>query len=231
MTNPASNSNIENELYNLHSFGIDVKNRELFLHSSMDCSEEELGVEYKVAVMFEKNLRYLNLLSDDPILVHMHLPGGMWNDCLGIYDAIKCSKAKTVLLAYGGVESASSVILQAPQHRILMPNTTVLIHYGSISLENDHKAAMSSIEWSERESQKMIDIFTDKCMNGPITTDKEWKRSVARKHIISQLANKCDWIITAEEAVYYGFADGVLGSKQFPSIDSIKTKLMKTNKK
>lgn len=229
MTTPLNNA--ENELYSLHTFGIDVKNRELFLHSYVDCSEEEAGVDHRVAVMLEKNLRYLNILSDDPILIHMHLPGGVWNDCLGIYDAIKFSKARTILLAYGSVESASSVILQAPDYRLLMPNTTVLIHYGSISVENDHKAAVSSIEWSEKESQKMIDIFTDKCMNGQITKDKEWKRSVARKHIISQLANKCDWIITAEEAVYYGFADGVLGSKQFPSIDSIKSKLMKTNKK
>lgn len=229
MTNPLNNA--ENELYNLHTFSIDPKNRELFLHSYIDCSEEENGVDHKVAVMLEKNLRYLNILSDDPILIHMHLPGGVWNDCLGIYDAIKFCKARTILLAYGSVESASSVILQAPDYRLLMPNTTVLIHYGSISVENDHKAAVSSIEWSEKESQKMIDIFTDKCMNGQITKDKEWKRSVARKHIISQLANKCDWIITAEEAVYYGFADGVLGSKQFPSIDSIKSKLMKTNKK
>jgi ATP-dependent protease ClpP protease subunit len=228
MTNPI---NTENDLYNLHTFGIDIKNRELFLHSYVDCSEEESGVDHRVAVMFEKNLRYLNILSDDPVLIHMHLPGGVWNDCLGIYDAIKFSKAKTIMLAYGGVESASSVILQAPDFRILMPNTTVLIHYGSISVENDHKAAVSSIEWSEKESQKMIDIFTDKCMGGQITKDKEWKRSVARKHIISQLANKCDWIITADEAMYYGFADGVLGSKQFPSMDSIKTKLMKTNKK
>lgn len=219
--------NTENDLYDVHTFSIDTKNREIFLHSYVECSEEEAGIDHRVAVNFEKNLRYLNLLSSDPILIHMHLPGGVWNDCLGIYDAIKFSKAKTILLAYGSVESASSVILQAPTTRILMPNTTVLIHYGSISVENDHKAAVSSIEWSEKESQKMIDIFTDKCMNGQIAKEKNWKRLMARKHIIAQLANKCDWIITAEEAVDYGFADGVLGSKKFPSIESLKTKLNK----
>jgi ATP-dependent protease ClpP protease subunit len=216
-----------NDLYDVHTFGVDSKHREIFLHSYVECAEEEAGVDHRVAVNLEKNLRYLNLISNDPILIHMHLPGGVWNDCLGIYDAIKFSKAKTILLAYGSVESASSVILQAPNVRILMPNTTVLIHYGSISVENDHKAAVSSIEWSEKESQKMIDIFTDKCMNGQIAKEKNWKRLMARKHIISQLANKCDWIITSEEAVYYGFADGVLGSKQFPSIESIKAKFNK----
>ena len=39
---------------------------------------------------------------------------------------------------------------------------------------------------------------------------------------MSQLANKSDWILDANEAVYYGFADGVLGSKKYPNIEAIK---------
>ena len=42
---------------------------------------------------------------------------------------------------------------------------------------------------------------------------------MARKHIVSQLATKRDWILTAEEAVRYGFADGILGTKKYPNID------------
>jgi hypothetical protein len=69
----------------------------------------------------------------------------------------------------------------------------------------------------------MIDIFADKCMNSPIAINKNWKRMMARKHIVSQLANKCDWILNADQSVEYGFADGVLGSKQFPSIEHLKS--------
>jgi ATP-dependent protease ClpP protease subunit len=65
------------------------------------------------------------------------MPGGDWEDCLGIYDTIKHSKSKTIILAYGKVQSASSVILQAPNVRILMPNVTMMIHYGSISLDSE----------------------------------------------------------------------------------------------
>jgi ATP-dependent protease ClpP protease subunit len=212
----------DSDIYNLHSFNIDIKNREIFLHSYID-GEDEGGAEYRVATTFEKNMRYLNMISNESILIHMHLPGGMWQDCLGIYDAIKFSKAKTTILAYGSVESASSVILQAADLRVLMPNTNVLIHYGSFSINDEHsKAAASSVKWNEQECDKMVDIFTDKCMSSPIALVKNWKRMMARKHIISQLANKCDWILTASEAVEYGFADGVLGSKQFSSIDSLK---------
>jgi ATP-dependent protease ClpP protease subunit len=74
----------------------------------------------------------------------------------------------------------------------------------------------------------MIDIFTEKCMNSSISKEKNWKRMMARKHIVSQLATKRDWILTAEEAVRYGFADGIFGTKKYPSIDSIKNIIKKT---
>jgi ATP-dependent protease ClpP protease subunit len=224
------NNNIDrdNDLYNIHTFGIDTKNRELYLHSHLD-SEEEAGVEFHSAVLFQKNVRYLNTISRDPILVHMHLPGGVWEDCFGMFDTIKSSWSPITILAYAKVESASSVLLQAAHKRILMPNTHVLIHYGSLSIDNEHKAAMSSFVWSEQESQKMIDIFTEKCLASNIAETKKWKRMMVRKHITSQLANKSDWILNAQQAVEYGFADGVLGDKNYPDIDSLKI-LKKTKK-
>jgi ATP-dependent protease ClpP protease subunit len=218
------NPNKENDISYLHDHNIDIQNREVYLHSHLCESEEEGGVDYRSSVKFEKNLRYLNLLSLEPILVHMHLPGGDWQDCLGMYDAIRASKAKVIILAYAKAESSSSVLLQAADIRILMPNTNVMIHYGSFSMDGEHsKAAAAGIEWNEKECDKMVDVFTDRCMNSSIYKEKNWKRMMAKKHIVSQLANKCDWILTAEEAVNYGFADGILGSKKFPNIDFLKT--------
>ena len=221
MSNSTSNKENEFELSNIHNYNIDTKHRELYLHSYLDV-EEEGGVDFRSAILFEKNIRYLNSLSIDPILVHMHLPGGVWGDCMGIYDCIKLSKSKIIILAYGSVESASSVILQSADLRILMPNTNVLIHYGSISVDNEHKAALSWVQWSEKESEKMIDIFTEKYIDSDLAKAKNLKKMMAKKHIIAQLANKCDWILTAQEAVNYNFADGVLGSKRYTSIESLK---------
>lgn len=205
----------------IHNYSIDINNREIYLHSYI-LDTEESGVDYRSAIVFEKNIRHLNLISNDPILIHMHLPGGDWEDCLGIYDTIKSSKSKTTILAYSKVQSASSIIFQASDRRILMPNVNILIHYGSISIDDEHKAAISSLQWSEKESSKMIDIFVEKWMSSPMSAEKKWKRPFAKKHIQSQLATKSDWILTAEESVYYGFADGILGTKEFPNIDHIK---------
>jgi ATP-dependent protease ClpP protease subunit len=215
--------NNDTELNDIHNFNINPKTREVFLHSCLD-GDEEGGVDYRSAVVFEKNIRYLNTLSDESILVHMHLPGGDWQDCLGIYDTIRFSKAKIIILAYAKVESSSSVILQAAPLRILMPNTNVMIHYGSFSVDAEHsKAAAAGIQWNEQECDKMIDIFTDRCMQSEMAKLKNWKRMMAKKHITSQLANKCDWILKAQEAVEYGFADGVLGDKKYSTIDSLKS--------
>ena len=218
-------TSIDSELQTLHSYNVDIKNREVYLHSYLSDSDVEPGVDYRAAINFEKNLRYLNLLSNDPILVHMHLPGGDWEDCMAIYDTIQKSKSKIVMLAYGKVQSASSVILQAPNLRVIMPNANILIHYGSISIDQEHsKAAASSLRWNEKECDKMIDIFVDRCMQSSLAKEKNWKRMMAKKHIQSQLANQCDWILTAQEALHYGFVDAIIGEKRYQNIDSLKKK-------
>jgi len=219
-----SNNQKDLDLSLLHNYNIDPLNREIYLHSYLSDTEEESGVDYRSAISFEKNLRYLNLLSLEPILIHMHLPGGDWQDCLGMYDAVKASKARVIILSYAKAESSSSFLFQAADLRILMPNTNMMIHYGSFTLDGEHsKAAVAGIQWNEKECDKMVDVFTDRCMNSSICKEKNWKRMMAKKHIVSQLANKCDWILTAQEAVDYGFADGILGTKKYPNIDFLKT--------
>ena len=209
--------------HEVHNQNIDVKNREIYLHSYLSESDDEGGVDFRSAIVFAKNIRLLNIISTDPILVHMHLPGGVWEDGLGIYDTIQSSKAKVSILAYAKVESASSIIFQAAYKRVLMPNTHMLIHYGSLSIDDEHRAAKSTFEWSEKESLKMIDIFTEKCAQSPLIKEKKkWNKYIIKKHIMSQLANRSDWILDAEEAVHYGFADGVLGDRKFPTIDTLK---------
>lgn len=215
------NNNLQH-IATIHDINLDIPNREIFLHSYVGCEGEEPGVDYRSAVSLQKNLRILDNINHEPILIHMHLPGGDWSDCLGIYDTIKSCISKTTILGYAKVESSSSVILQAADCRVLMPNCHVLLHYGSISLDAEHKAATSNLKWNERESEKMLEIFTNKCIHSPIATEKHWKKAMIKKHIQSQLSNYSDWIISAEEAVYYGFADGLLGSDAYPTINSLK---------
>jgi ATP-dependent protease ClpP protease subunit len=220
------NKETDNPIYYAHEYNIDVANREVFLHSYFD-GEDEPGLDYRAAITFEKNIRYLNTLSSDPIIVHMHLPGGDWTDCLGVYDTISLSKAPICIIAYAKAESASGIIFQSAKLRILMPNSYVLIHYGFLTLDGEHKAAISNLQWTEKEAKKMIDFFTTRCEQSPLAKEREWKKSSVRKYISSQLSQKSDWILSAEDAVYHGFADGIYGSTQYSSIENIRKKLTK----
>jgi ATP-dependent protease ClpP protease subunit len=217
--------NTEQKLTNIHHYGIDPENREVYLHSYLTDGDDEFGVDYRCAVAFEKNIRYLDSISNEPIIIHMHMCGGDWSDCLGIYDTIIHAQSPIGCLAYAKAESASGVIFQAADLRIIMPNAYMLIHYGSLSLDGEHKAALSNLKWNEKEAVKMIDIFAEKSANSIMAKEKEWKKSAVKKHITSQLSNKSDWILTPEESVYYGFADGIFGTSPYSTIEHIKKKL------
>jgi len=52
-------NNSDHDVSTLHNHGIDIKNREIFLHSPTDYDEES-GVEYRSAIAFEKNVRRKN---------------------------------------------------------------------------------------------------------------------------------------------------------------------------
>lgn len=209
----------------IHNYSIDIRSREIFLHSCLEGGDEEGGVDYRSATLLHKNMRYLNSLSRDPIIIHMHIPGGEWSDCTSIYDAISLSESPVGIIIYSRAESSGSVILQGADVRIMMPSSYMLIHYGFTSLDSEHKAAISGLEWSQKEASRMVDIFTDKFMESKLCKEKNWKRLIARKHILSQLDNKTDWILYPQECIDYGFADGILGSDEYSNIDSIKSYL------
>lgn len=219
--------NLNNHIEQLHNYNIDVDKREIYLHSST-FNEEEGGVDFKSAISLHKNIRYLNILSREPILIHMHIPGGEWCDCMSMYDTLSLCESPVAIIVYSRAESSGSIILQGADLRIMMPSSYALIHYGTTFVDGDHKVAVSNLEWTQKEAARMVDIFVDKMMESPLVKEKKWRRVNAKKHISSQLDNKADWILYPDECVHYGFADGILGSEDFPTTDDV-TKYLKDN--
>ena len=86
---------------------------------------------YRMATTFIKNIRLLDQIKNEPIIIHMDSLGGNWGDGMAIYDAIKISRSHVTILVYGQAESMSSIILQAANKRITMPNAYFMCHYGS----------------------------------------------------------------------------------------------------
>lgn len=165
------------------------------------------GIDYRSAVQFIKNLNYLNSQNYKPIVVHMLTDGGDWYEGMGIYDAIVASIAPVTIIAYAHARSMSSIILQAADKRVLMPNCMFLIHLGTEAFADRGDALPAYYKQYEREVKTMLRIYAGRCKRAEFFA-RQTPLQVA-EFIRKQLNEHLDWILTPEEAVHYGLADEV----------------------
>ena len=112
-------------------YNLDVDNRTLYMGSvGKDIEGSESGVDNSMAEFFIKGLHVLESKGDKPITIIMNNPGGDWYHGMAIYDAINNSKCYCTIKVYGHAMSMGSIILQSGHHRIMMPNSRFMIHYG-----------------------------------------------------------------------------------------------------
>ncbi len=207
----------------VHSYGLDVKNRELYLHGYVGNTDDDPGVEYRMAANFYKNLRMLDCINQDPIIIHMLSEGGEWSNGMAIFDAICICRSYITIVTYGQAESMSSIILQAADKRILTPNAHFMLHYGSVDCSGDHLSAHNYAKVDRRNTETMIDIYSGGCVKGKYF--KEHYNDLTEEKVRNYLKRKLkdgDWYLDANEAVYYGFADAVLETRKYPNIESLK---------
>lgn len=210
----------KNEVLNdFHEYAACIKNREIFLHNYPDNYENQ-GVEYKMANIFLKNIRALNISSGKSILVHLFSIGGEWNDCMAMYDAIQFSNAYITMLGYGQIESASGILFQAAATRILMPNSYFMAHYGNSGVGGSYLDVQNWSKYEQYICDIMMTIYAEKCVAGKFFKAKGYSIEQVKKFLYRKLKSG-DWYLRPEEAVYYGFADGVLGDRYYPSLDQL----------
>lgn len=207
----------------VNSYGIDVQNRELYLHSYISNSDDDPGVDYRMTVNFYKNLRILDTISNDPIIVHMHSIGGSWDDGMAIFDAICLCKSHVTVIAYGQAESMSSIILQSADRRVMMPSAYFMLHYGSLDCVGDHLSAQNYAKVDKKNTDTMLDIYAGWCVKAKYFKEHYTDPSFEKvKNYLKRKLKDGDWYLDAHEAVYYGFADLVLDTRRFNSINSLK---------
>lgn len=128
--------------------------------------------------------------TDATILLHS--PGGDWDQLKLIIYVYKMSEVNLRVIGIGEVASCAAILFCIADTRILVPNTTFLIHFISKSypasksnvsfsfnrLERDYKALLDSnsemIELLSQKTELSPDIITQKCSKGDwILTKKE----------------------------------------------------------
>ena len=198
-----------NHIAEVHDNGLLLPHREIFLHSIFDT--EASGTDFRMANRFIKNLRILESMNDNPVIVHQYNIGGDWNAGMSIYDMILQSPCKIIFICHGISASMGSIIPQAADVRVTMPNCDWLLHEGYTDIDSGltHRQAKAWAQWEQKAYERMIEIYVE-------------SSKLPASRIKNMFSKREDWWISAEEAVEHGFADVILGDKKYESINSIK---------
>ncbi len=221
---------VEQLISEIHNHHINHLNREIYLHGHID-ADEEPGVDYRMATSFVKNLHILCLQNNQNILVHMHTIGGNWSDGMAIFNAIKLCASPVVILGYAQASSMSGIVFQSADKRVLMPDCEIMIHHGSIAVEDTTMAVKSAVDQNEKSCRRMLQIFSERAIHGEYFKERNYSIRRAMTFIDQKIRQAGDWYLSAEEAVYYGFADGILGEKGFENISKIRSVRKRKDKK
>lgn len=205
-------------IYDLHSFGINLDTREIFLHPDPSTNTDEAEIDHRVANTFIKNIRFLDHVNNNPIVIHMCTCGGSWEYGLAIYDSISSSRSLVYLISYAHARSMSGVVLQAADYRILTPNAYFMMHHGQDGWSGSSPGLVTHAEQAKKSQDQMLNIFVEKCKNGPYFTDRQMSEKRITTFLQKKLAQKQEWYLTAEETIEYGLADYIYGVGKCPTI-------------
>jgi ATP-dependent protease ClpP protease subunit len=219
---PQRKVSAEQLISEIHNHHINHLSREVYLHGYLD-SDDEPGVEYRMATSFVKNLHILESQGFKNILVHMHTIGGNWSDGMAMFNAIRAARSPVTILAYAQASSMSGVVFQAADKRVMMPDCEMMIHHGSIALDDAAIAVKSAVDQNEKYCKRMLHIFAERAMIGKYFRERKYSLGRVKTFIDQKIRQVNDWYLMPDEAVYYGFADGIYGEKGFDTQTRIRT--------
>lgn len=208
----------EHSIDHVHWWNIDPEKRELYLFGRdeyLQSAEDggalgEPGVDHFMANQFIRNIRILQSMNSDPILIHMKTCGGDFLEGMAIYMAIEACVAPVTILNWGAARSMSSVILQAADRRVMTPYSWFMMHEGDHGFEGTEKQMRSWTRFAEKHHRNvMFDIYAEQMANATRWEGKT--RAQIKSWIRRQMDQHEDVYFTAEETVEHGLADSVFG--------------------
>jgi ATP-dependent Clp endopeptidase proteolytic subunit ClpP len=138
----------------------------------------------------------------EPITININSPGGSVTDGLALYDTIQRLRRKGHIVTTRGmglVASMAGVLLQAGDERILDKRAKLLIHEGSTSMRRGEQLTAGDMEdmkfFSDMLRGDILDILSERSTLSKRQIENRWKRR--------------DWVLSADEALKFGFVDRV----------------------
>jgi len=209
----------ENIFETVHDYNVDPIGGHIYLfgeevHATMDedMGGQEPGVEYVMASRFIRNITLLQRdKSVETILVHMKTCGGLWEEGMAIHNAIKACPTPVTILNYTHARSMSSLIFQAANKRVMMPDSYFMYHTGDLALSGVSQQVYSEVDFQRKISDpRMLEIYSNE-MHAQGVFKGQPKKDI-KAYLKSQMEKKVDVFLSAREAVKMGLADEVFGA-------------------
>jgi ATP-dependent Clp protease, protease subunit len=122
--------------------------------------------------------------------------GGDEGSGWAIYDALRLTRSKIIGQCFGKCMSIAALILQACDTRLLSQNCRFMIHDGTFTASGALAQVKNSVEEEVFLTQKYYKTFAE-------------RTTISLAKVI-ELGRK-ETFMSADKAVEFGFADGVLG--------------------
>jgi len=150
-------------------------------------------------------LNELATISADAIDVHIATNGGDVNDGIAILNALRAHSASITTINDSQALSAGSFIMQAGDTRVMMPNSTMMIHdamvgfvYAEGNAQDLRDFAAEVIKYADvldKTSDNIAQIYAERTGNGDAAS---WRSTMLEE----------TWY-SAQEAVTAGLADSI----------------------
>ena len=190
MSKPVNRDDLEK----FHELDVHVPSRTILLFGEINAESAE---------KFIKSFHALQSASTAPITVILNSDGGDQDHGMAIHDTLASSSAHVTIKVTGNASSMGAVILQAADHRVVTPYSTVMFHLGETSTSSPSREAKNSAEYDLRYSAALDDIIYDRVNNSPT-----WKGGLSRA-VFNKLNDESTYL-RGLEVVEWGLADEVL---------------------
>jgi ATP-dependent Clp protease protease subunit len=164
-----------------------------------------LGVQIDDASANDVMAQLLCLESMDPdrdISIYINSPGGSFTAMTAIYDTMQFVKPDIQTVCLGQAASAAAVLLAAgtPGKRMALPNARVLIHQ---PYTETGRAQISDLEIQANEITRMRIQMEEMLAKHSSRSSEQIREDIER-----------DKILTAEDALSFGFVDQITSSRK-----------------
>lgn len=203
---------LENDLdlksNHIYLFGI-----ESYIYGAGSEATKEPGVEFAMANRFIRNINMcMRVNSETPLVIHMKTCGGDYTEGMAIYDAIKAFPWPVTILNYSHARSMSSLIFQAGNKRVMMPNSYFLFHDGTFGIDGTVKQVRSAVKFDKLSEKVMLDIYAKAMQQGGKGIYAQKNLDWIKRWLRGRMDKEEDVYLTADQAIKFGLADEIFDS-------------------